>query len=205
MRVATFISVLCAAVLVNADVRTAQIYIQPIESSSSPNPLAEVSYDSSAFSSSSVISYEAPDLPESSQLVRIGIYDIKSSTWISGTTVASVENFSKGYAPTLILSVDAKGEVLSASFKGQVIDAGQTRDFGPKAVVLVESKGKQPALNKPVVLSPEGKKVEEEPEKSFLQKYENPLPITTNYNANMKQVLVDDRYRHVPCAERGRL
>ncbi|KAK5997863.1 hypothetical protein PT974_00227 [Cladobotryum mycophilum] len=171
MRVTTLLSALCAAVLVHADLRTAQIYLQPIEGSEDPSHLAEIAYDPIDLTSSSVVTYEAPDIPETAQLVRIGLYDPKSSQWISGTTVASVDNFSKGYSPNLILSVDIKGEVLSAALKGVRIDAGQTRDFGPQAVVLPEVKGKQPELNKPIVLSPEGKKVGEEPEKTFIQKY----------------------------------
>lgn len=170
MRVAALLSALCAAASVHAEARTAQVYIQPIESTKAPSPFAEVSYDVASLASSSVVSYDAPELPESSKLVRIGLYDKKSKAWVSGTTVASAENFAKGYSPTIMLSVNSNGDVLSASAKGVQIDAGQTRDFGPKAVVVPERSGAQPELNKPVVLSPEGKKVEEEPEKSFLQK-----------------------------------
>lgn len=170
MRVIALLSALCAAALVQADFHTAQIYVQPVENSESPSLLAEVAYDPSISGSSSIISYEAPEIPESTQLVRVGLYDVKSARWISGTTVASVDNFGKGYSPNLVLSVDEKGELLSAALKGVRIDAGQTRDFGPQAVVLPVLKGKQPELNKPIVLSPEGKKVEEV-EKTPLQKY----------------------------------
>ncbi|KFH44662.1 hypothetical protein ACRE_045100 [Hapsidospora chrysogenum ATCC 11550] len=170
MLVAALLSALCAATLAVADPRTAQIYIQPLATSTKPEPLAEISYDTLSLDATSVVAYEAPELPETADLVRIGLYDPKSSRWISGTTVASADNFSKGYSPHLLLTVDAQGEVLSAACKGVRVDAGQTRDFGPQAAVLVEGKGKQPDLNKPVVLSPEGRKVEEQ-EKTFLQKY----------------------------------
>lgn len=172
MKVATIFSTLCAAALVAADQLTAQVYIQPVlPNSDLPQPLAEISYDPIAPTISSIVSYEAPELPESASLLRIGIYDPRTSKWTAGTTVTSVDTFSKGYSPNIILSVNEKGDVLSAACTGVRIDAGETRDFGPKAVVVVESKGKQPELNKPVVLSPEGKKVEAEPEKSLLQKY----------------------------------
>ncbi|KAL2201733.1 hypothetical protein CC79DRAFT_1250898, partial [Sarocladium strictum] len=163
--------------LASAQLRSAQIYLQPIIApstipSTAPQALAEIAFDPAALAStSSVISYEAPEIPETSSVVRIGLYDTKSASWISGTTVASVENFAKGYRPTIVVTVDGQGEILSAAFKGVAIDAGQTRDFGPQAVVLVETKGKQPELNKPVVLSPEGKKVEPEVEKPLWQKY----------------------------------
>lgn len=200
MRGIAFLSALCAAALVQANFHTAHIYVQPVENSESPTLLAELAYDPSITTSSSIISYEAPEIPESTQLVRVGLYDPKSSRWISGTTVASVDNFGKGFSPNLILSIDENGEVLSASLKGVRIDAGQTRDFGPQAVVLPALKGKQPELNKPVVLSPEGKKVEEE-EKTFLQKYVV-LPLSrAAYESNPAQVLVDDWYCGVPSYE----
>lgn len=197
MRGIAFLSALCAAAFVQANFHTAHIYIQPVENSESPTLLAELAYDPSLTTSSSIISYEAPEIPDSTQLVRVGLYDPKSSSWISGTTVASVDNFGKGFSPNLILSIDENGEVLSAALKGVRIDAGQTRDFGPQAVVLPALKGKQPELNKPVVLSPEGKKVEEE-EKTFLQKYVV-FPLSrTAYGSNHAQVLVDDWHCGVP-------
>ncbi|KAJ0125099.1 hypothetical protein J7T55_006443 [Diaporthe amygdali] len=177
MRVIALASALLgAASVVRAKARTANIYIQPFGSSSSPVLLAGLTYDSSApdtASGASVTSYEAPELPESTDLVRIGIYDANQKKWAGSTSVASAENFGKGYSPHFVLSVDGtSGEevVLGASVRGVRIDAGQTRDFGPQASLLLTSRGKQPDLNKPIVLSPEGKKVEKE-EKTFLQKY----------------------------------
>ncbi|PSR82256.1 hypothetical protein BD289DRAFT_371598 [Coniella lustricola] len=176
-------AVLAAGSFASADSQTAQIYIQAVGVTSSPVPLAEITYDVSSLDiSPSVTSYEAPELPESASLVRIGLYDSRAKAWSGSTSVASVDNFEKGYAPHFLLSVDAINEggntadearkvtVIGASVKGVRIDAGQTRDFGPQAKLLLTSRGKQPELNKPVVLAPNGKKVEKE-EKSFLQKY----------------------------------
>ncbi|KAF3766238.1 hypothetical protein M406DRAFT_339493 [Cryphonectria parasitica EP155] len=169
--------------LVSADPQTAQIYLQPVGSTTSPVQLAEITYDiTTSDASASVTSYEAPELPESASLVRIGLYDPRAKKWAGSTSVASVENFGKGYSPHFLLSLDAprggkeveggpkEARVLGASLRGVRIDAGQTRDFGPQAGLLVTGRGKQPELNRPVVLSPEGKKVEKE-EKTFLQKY----------------------------------
>ncbi|KAI1494633.1 hypothetical protein F5X96DRAFT_665526 [Biscogniauxia mediterranea] len=162
---------LSLASLVSADGQTAAIYVQPVsQSPSAPAPLAEIQYDPAAASEAEIVSYEAPELPEDAKLVRIGVYNPSSKQWESSTSVASVENFSKGYSPTVILSVDQKGAVVGAALRGVGIDAGQTRDFGPQAIVLTTQPGKQPDLNKPVVLSPEGKTVVPE-EKTFLQKY----------------------------------
>ncbi|KAK0387985.1 hypothetical protein NLU13_4229 [Sarocladium strictum] len=175
MHISSLLALLSAAALASAQLRSAQIYVQPIvapaaTASSPPQAFAEVAYDPAALSSS-IVSYEAPEIPDTSSAVRIGLYDTKSGSWLSGTTVASAANFAKGYRPTVVITVDAQGEVLNAAFKGVAIDAGQTRDFGPQAVVLVETKGKQPELSKPVVLSPEGKKVVPEVEKPLWQKY----------------------------------
>ena len=193
MKVTALFSTLCAAALVAADQRTAQVYIQPVSPNSDlPQPLAEISYDPIAPTSGSIISYEAPEIPESASLLRIGLYDPVTSKWTAGTTVTSVDTFSKGYSPNLILSVNEKGDVLGAACTGVRIDAGETRDFGPKAVVVVESRGKQPELNKPVVLSPEGRKVEPEQEKTLLQKYDHLRLHLVRLDANSLQILVGD-------------
>ncbi|KAI0137325.1 hypothetical protein BJ170DRAFT_590260 [Xylariales sp. AK1849] len=175
MKPSTIISVLTAlASIAVATERTAAIYIQPVSSNpSTPALLAEVSYDASHPAGASISSFEFPELPDDDAVknVRIGVYSPSSKTWESSTSVASVANFGKGYRPHVMLSVDAKGDVASAALRGVRIDAGQTRDFGPKAVVVVAAKGAQVELNKPVVLTPEGKKPAEAEEKTLLQKY----------------------------------
>lgn len=170
------ITLLSAALAANAESRAAPIYIQPITTPSSqqqpPTLLAEVQYDTLSPSTAEITNYEPPSLPDPTpKLLRIGIYDPSTSRWTSSTTVTSAENFSKGYAPHFVVTVDGKGDILGASVRGVKIDAGHTRDFGPQALVVVTSAGKQPDLNKPVVLSPEGRKVQPEAEKTFLQKY----------------------------------
>lgn len=221
---------------VAAQTQTAQIYIQLLGSSSaSPAPLAEITYDlsnsgsegpSAEYPLAQVTSYEAPDLdPEttsSSSLARIGLYDPARKEWIGATSAASVENFGKGYSPHFLVNVapaTTEGEsgkaipplLLGASLKGVRIDAGQTRDFGPQVKLVVASRGKQPELNRPVVLSPEGKKVGEKEEKSFLQKsvlfpccclcHLCPNLHTANLPS---QILVDDWYRSTACYGRRR-
>ena len=168
------------------------IYIQPIlaPSSDDPAPLATVQYatteaegegaDNNNNNDVEILSYEAPDLPSSASLVRIGAWDPKTQVWTSATTVASAENFARGYAPTLALTVAGTGAgegeevgevvVVGVAVKGVAVDAGHTRDFGPKAVLLRPARGRQVDLGKPVLLGPEGRKVEAEPEKSLLQK-----------------------------------
>ncbi|RYP00660.1 hypothetical protein DL765_010902 [Monosporascus sp. GIB2] len=186
-----------------ASERTATIYVQPISPGSAaapapPIPLATVQYKtdpSSSFSSSStsstgvdsdadaeaedadaevrILSYEAPELPADARLLRVGVYDPSRGAWASGTTLAGAENLARGYAPTLLLSVEGKGDkavVTSAALRGVAVDAGHTRDFGPKAALLRPAPGRQVDLDKPVVPKAPGQG-EPEPEKSLLQKY----------------------------------
>jgi hypothetical protein len=146
------------------------VYIQPIGSSSTlVSPLAEVKYNPSTLTAE-LLSFDAPELPTEPKLVRIGVFDVVTSTWKSSTSMTSAESFSKGYTPTLVLSLDAQGRVLGVSCRSGRIDAGQTRDFGPKVKVIKTGRGKLPELNRPIVLSKEGKVEEAIPEKTFLQK-----------------------------------
>ncbi|KAI1364207.1 hypothetical protein F5Y08DRAFT_217810 [Xylaria arbuscula] len=170
-RILSHVACLALASLASASEQKAAIYVQAVAASpATPVPLAELQFDTLAPSEAQVITYDAPELPEETKLVRVGVYDPTAKQWASSTSVSSIDNFAKGYAPTLILSVGQAGEPISAAVRGVRIDAGQTRDFGPQAMVLVTAAGKQPDLNKPVVLSPEGKQVVPE-EKSMLQKY----------------------------------
>ena len=148
---------------------TTTIYISPVSTSSTPSLLAEVAYNPTTLSAS-ISSYEAPELSAESNLVRIGIFDPTLSKWKSSTSLTSTESFAKGYRPTIVLNLDAQGDVLGVSVSSGRIDAGATRDFGPKVLVRKMGKSRGPELNKPVVLSPEGKVAQPEPEKSFLQK-----------------------------------
>lgn len=198
-----FLAVLSAA-LVRAESQTAAIYLQPITSpEAAPSFLADVTYDTTDVSASTVTEYEAPELPEDAKLIRIGVYDRAAKRWASSTSVASVDNFSKGYSLHVTVSVDAQGQYLGASCRGVGIDAGQTRDFGPQAMVVVTEQGKQPDLNRPVVLSPEGKQVVPE-EKSILQKYVSSVGDALAQLANMSQVLVGVCCRTVPPHVTGR-
>ncbi|KAK8006466.1 hypothetical protein PG991_012763 [Apiospora marii] len=179
--------------------RAVPIYIQPVTVSPlAPVLLGEVVYDAALLagadpaSAAKVTSFEYPsDLlsPESEdddetakqrtevpRHVRVGAWDPAAKAWASSTSLASTANFDKGFAPHFVVTVDSSGltgsgDVVGVVLKGVRIDAGQTRDFGPQVVLRTAEPGSQVELNKPVVLSPEGRKVAEEPEKTLLQKY----------------------------------
>lgn len=174
MRFSAFVgALLCAQAAVAAAssdlIDAITIHIQPLTTSSTPaSPLAEIKYNPSTLAAE-LVAYEAPELSAEDKLVRIGVYDATTLTWKSSTSVTSAESFSKGYSPTFVLSLDAQGGVLGIACKSGKIDAGQTRDFGPKVKVLKSGKGKLPELNRPIVLK-EGKLEEPIPEKTMLQK-----------------------------------
>jgi len=161
---------LVAIVATSDFIDSATVYIQSLDTSSAPiSPLAQIKYNPSTLDAE-LISFDAPDLAPESKLVRIGVYDSVASAWKSSTSMTSADSFSKGFRPTLVLSLDMQGGVLGVTCKSGRIDAGQTRDFSPNVRVIKAAKGKQPDLNGPVVLSPEGKVAEPEPEKTLLQK-----------------------------------
>ncbi|KAL2066198.1 hypothetical protein VTL71DRAFT_2269 [Oculimacula yallundae] len=174
MRLLTLALALCAPALSIASddlIDSTTISIQPITPNSLPVELASIKFNPSTLSSE-ILSYESPSFPDtSSQLLRVGIYDASTSTWKSSTSVTSVETFAKGYAPTIVLNLDAQGGIVGVSVKSSAIDAGQTRDFGPKVRIVKMREGAKPVLNRPVVLSAEGKVEEVPTEKTLLQKY----------------------------------
>ncbi|POS84409.1 hypothetical protein EPUL_003987, partial [Erysiphe pulchra] len=175
-----FATFLICAINAQPTRKTAVISLEPIDvfNSYQPTKLATISYDSFTFDTE-FSSYEAPilsellseDHPEANiKYFRVGIYDVTTASWTSSTTLTSVETFAKGYSPTFTINFNREGIIDSVSVKSHKIDAGATRDFGPKIKVMRMFKGPKPYLNKPVILK-EGKVEVPEPEKSFLQKY----------------------------------
>ncbi|KAG4444265.1 hypothetical protein IFR05_000240 [Cadophora sp. M221] len=174
MRFLAAVLAICApALAISSDlIDSTTVYIQPLSSKSAPLSLAEIKFNPSTLSSE-ILSYESPlfEDEETSKLLRVGIYDPATATWKSSTSTTSIETFAKGYAPTIVLNLDAQGGIIGVSCKSSSIDAGQTRDFGPKVKVVKMREGTKPVLNRPVVLNPEGKVEEPPTEKTLLQKY----------------------------------
>jgi hypothetical protein len=173
MRISAFLLSLCLSAVVAQDthegIAHTVVFIESIDAQPSIAPFAEIDYNPSTLEAE-ITSYNAPILSPESKLVRLGIYDEASHSWESSTTATSAENFSKGYAPIITLTLDSNGSVLGASCRSVMIDAGQTRDFGPKIRVVQMAKARVPELNRPIVLSKEGKLEAEVPEKTFIQK-----------------------------------
>jgi hypothetical protein len=172
------------------------VYVEGIGSASSNIiPLAEIQFDPSNLNAE-LLSYEAPYPPQMS-LFRIGVYDTTGQSWLSSTTVTSVESFSKGHTPTIILFLDTRGNVIGATCKSGRVDAAHTRDFGPKVKVVRVKKGKRPELNKLVIVSKEGKLEVEPQEKTFIQKYVTTALVESLSPSNYSQVLVGGPWRYI--------
>lgn len=181
MRPTTLLSALLAGGYANAAASslTIPVHIQPITlPPSAPILLAEITHNPTPSpedddAPTRVTSYTPPSLPPTAHLVRIGAYDAHTRQWTSSVSVASAENFGKGYSPHFVVNLGGdKGEevVVGVVVRGVRVDAGYTRDFGPQVEVVRQGEGGQVRVNQPVVLSPEGKKVVVE-EKSMIQKY----------------------------------
>lgn len=165
----------------NADVAstTTSVCLQSIAPNPAPViPLAQIQYDPFTLSAE-FISFDAPELSSEASFIRIGICDTATQVWKSSTSVTSADSFSKGYAPIIVLSLDTHGDVIGVTCKSVKVDAGHTRDFGPKVKVVKMTMSKRPELNRPIVVSKEGTEEGELPEKTLLQKFV--IPNSNDY------------------------
>jgi hypothetical protein len=170
--------------------RTTTVFIQAVTAhSSSITPLAEIRYNSSSLGAE-FISFDAPELSSEAELVRIGSYNTTTKAWTSSTSVTATDSFNKGYTPTFILSLDANGDILGVTCRSGKIDAGQTRDFGPKVKVIKMAKGKKPELNRPIITSKDGATEGEVPEKTMFQKCVLSKRCNTDLLISILQILV---------------
>ena len=156
---------------------SATVYVWPF-SSSQPSKLAEITYDLKGYqlkSHNAVINqYAAPALPSSpgNELVRIGVYDPVTKAWRG--TVTSASSFGPSVNGRLRINVNEAGEVWGASWHASMTEpVGDTMEAGQQNKqfdVVMMAPAPQPLLNRPVVLNPDGKVAEPEPEKTMLQK-----------------------------------
>ena len=130
----------------------------------SPVPLAHIDYDADT-ATGTLSSYTPPTgsyAPE--HLLRIGLTD-KSGKWHG--VVTSAASFAEQYKKKFTIHVDDRGEPYHVGFGTSARGGGNEVDVE----VLKKVAGPKPALNKPIVLSPDGKLEGKEPEKTFIQKY----------------------------------
>lgn len=134
-----------------------------------PLHLATATYDPTSLTST--IDYAAPVSKgsgsgdsDSDELVRIGFYN-PSKEWIG--TLASKSALSNANAgPSFRLHLSSSGEIYHVSLGSNA--AGETG--GASVEVVAQQDGPKPALNKPIVVGPDGADAEVPEEKSFLQR-----------------------------------
>jgi hypothetical protein len=143
--------------------RKVTVYAWPL-SAKSPTALAQISYTDS--SSAHIDSYTAPKAVTADEIVRVGLYDKSTKHWTGVATTA--QSFEPGRSHKITLHVDAKKDVYHVGFSATAAQDGAQTDAVVQVLEIAE--GPQPVLNKPVVVSEDGKVPQKEEEKSFLQK-----------------------------------
>jgi len=148
--------------------RSATIYAWPL-SASQPSKLAEISYTPQG-SGNTIESLTPPSTNTLSEeeLVRVGVYDPVTKAWRG--TVTSASSFGPSVQGRLRININEAGDVLGASWHASWTGS-QPGSSGEQFDVVMTAVAPHPVLNKPVMLSAEGKVAEPEVEKTMLQKY----------------------------------
>ena len=152
--------------------RTVNIHAWPLSETKSQS-LAQITYTAN---NATVKSYTSPNFSDNDDIVRIGFHH-PTGSWSGVATTAS--NFSPAKDKKIQLHLNTAGDLYhigfvasslpSSSKNGKGKQSGNAQD-GLSVEVVRMQKGPEPHLNKPVVLSADGKVPQKEPEKSFLQK-----------------------------------
>lgn len=167
----TFIVICIAQVVQGAADAPITIWTWPLDGT--PQQLAEVSVNTST-STAAVKSYTPPaSLSGVNVPVRVGFYYPTASNWHG--VITSSASFDSSSQPKLVLHTDGADEVYHLGFEAESRPTGpSSTNWNAGSTLLVEIKktklGPTPHLNKPIVLSPDGKLPEKEQEKTFLQK-----------------------------------
>ncbi|KAI9373985.1 hypothetical protein BJX61DRAFT_353020 [Aspergillus egyptiacus] len=139
-----------------------------------PSVLAHVSYNPASLKSE-LIDYSPPmDLPE--DLARLGFYiatPTNPQQWVG--TLTSLSTFrDPSQRPTLCLYISPTKEVYHVSLISDSATTSSSSSSSSEILrvqLVTDQTGPRPHLNRPVVLRPDGKVPEGEPEKTLFQKY----------------------------------
>jgi hypothetical protein len=162
--------VLSLALCATSHALQAAISVQPISPSSSPiSPLLTLDYDLETLTAV-VDNYSPPAAQEDVSVYRLGVYDSASKSWASSSSITSAVNFSKGYVPLILLTVDESGSVIQVTCQSRKVAEGTAGDVAPQVQVSRQQRGESPRLSKPVPIKKQGEAETEVVEKTFLQK-----------------------------------
>ncbi|OJJ06872.1 hypothetical protein ASPVEDRAFT_140663 [Aspergillus versicolor CBS 583.65] len=154
-----------------------EILYWPI-SSSEPSVLAHISYDPASLKSDLINYFPPADLSNSP--VRVGFYvtaPTNQKHWVGTTAAASLLGPNDAQKPRLRLHISPLNEIYHVSLSSAAASISS-----PDSLLLelvTDEFGPHPHLNRPIVVGPDGKKPQEEPEKTLFQKYWWVLLIVT--------------------------
>ncbi|KAI5852912.1 hypothetical protein DFP73DRAFT_628270 [Morchella snyderi] len=130
-----------------------------------PTILGKVSYDSATGEGGFGVAEHSGAWAESGEEeeVRVGVWN--GETWLFGCVVVG-KTLKHPENADITVRVDDTGKAWHVQYK-----AGDEASSSPTVRILTQAPGPQPVLNKPIVLTPDGKIPVPEVEKTFLQKY----------------------------------
>ncbi|KAL4923259.1 uncharacterized protein BDV17DRAFT_247261 [Aspergillus undulatus] len=147
---------------------------------SEPSVLAHVIYDPASLKAD-LIDYSPPTDP-SQGLTRIGIYiatPTNPKQWVGMLASSSALRGDDSQRPTLRLHISPANEVYHVSLGSATTSTSLSSSDSLNIELVTDELGPTPHLNRPVVVGPDGKNPEEEPEKTLFQKYWWVLLIVT--------------------------
>ncbi|KAL3436307.1 hypothetical protein BDV09DRAFT_49054 [Aspergillus tetrazonus] len=137
-----------------------------------PSALAHVSYDPASLKSE-LIDY-SPPIDPSHELARVGFYittPTNPKQWV-GTLIppSALTGADSSQKPTLRLHVSPTNEIYHVSIGSTAASSGSSSK-SIEIELIADKLGPSPLLNRPIVVGPDGKNSEEQPEKTLFQKY----------------------------------
>ncbi|KAJ5734209.1 hypothetical protein N7493_002995 [Penicillium malachiteum] len=151
--------------IVSAIAESSDILYWPL-GTAKPSLLARVTYDPISLKSE-LVSYHAPSESNSDELIRIGLYKSTASNskqWAG--SLVSLSALTGENAPAIRLHLAPSNEIYHVSLAASKAPSGT-----PQVELVSTEPGAQPHLNRPIVVGPDGQNPEQEPEKTFFQKY----------------------------------
>lgn len=134
-----------------------------------PSVLAHVSYDPAKLKSDLIDYFPPAEL--SQDLARVGFYvttPTNPKQWVGTLASSSALAGDDAQKPTLRLHVSSSNEIYHISLGSAAASASSSTAV--QVELVVDEFGPRPHLNRPVVVGPDGKNPEEQPEKTIFQK-----------------------------------
>ncbi|KAL4803902.1 hypothetical protein BDV18DRAFT_32884 [Aspergillus unguis] len=164
-----FLSILSLSVSVLSYSPQLEILYWPV-ANSQPSVLAHVSYDPASLKSDLIDFIPPSDTSE--ELARVGFYiatPTNPKQWVGTLTSSSALRGDDAQKPTMRVHVSLSNEIYHVSIGSDTASASSSD--GIRVELVADELGPSPHLNRPVVVGPDGKNPEDQPEKTMFQKY----------------------------------